>query len=282
MKSRYSLRRLSALWAVGFFLFSASAINSAAKAGESKKLTLASTTSTMDSGLFDALIPPFEKKYGCKVKVIAVGSGQAIRLARDGNADVLLVHDRASEEKFVADGFGPKRYDVMYNDFIIVGPSDDPAGAEGLDVAEALRAFAQKNAAFVSRGDDSGTHKKERALWKAAAVEPPAEVYMESGSGMEVTLRIAEEKPAYTLTDRATWLAHKKELVNLSVISEGSALLLNPYSVIAVSDKKYPHVNRALAERFISFITGKEGQNIIKNYGVEKYGGPLFFPDAKK
>lgn len=285
MKDCLSLRRLSGVRAVGFFLLAgviAAAGGGADPAVKSKTLTLASTTSTLDSGLFDELIPPFEKKYGCKVKVIAVGTGQAIRLARDGNADVLLTHDRAAEEKFVADGYGVKRHDMMRNDFLIVGPGDDPAGAKGLEATKSLRAIAQKGGVFASRGDESGTHKKEIVLWKAANIEPPAGRYIESGSGMEVTLRIAEEKPAYTLTDRATWLAHKKELPRLDVISEGSPLLMNLYSVIAVSDKKYPRVNRELAENFISFVTGRDGQKIIKNFGVAKYGTPLFFPDAIK
>lgn len=285
MNRRLSKHRLSALWAIGFFLLmGGGAILSAAagKASKSKTLTLASTTSTLDSGLFDELIPPFEKKRGCKVKVIAVGTGQAIRLARDGNADVLLTHDRAAEEKFVADGYGVKRHDIMHNDFLIVGPDDDPVGAKGLEVTKTLRAIAQKGGVFASRGDDSGTHKKESTLWKASNTEPPSGRYIESGSGMEVTLRIAEEKLAYTLTDRATWLVHKKELPHLAVISEGSPLLTNPYSVIAVSGVKYPSVNRALADKFISFVTGRKGQSIIKNFGVAKYGEPLFFPDVIK
>ncbi|MDI6757284.1 MAG: substrate-binding domain-containing protein [Endomicrobiia bacterium] len=249
---------------------------------DTKILTLASTTSTLDSGLFDELIPPFEKKYGGKVKVIAVGTGQAIRLARDGNADILLTHDRTAEEKFVADGYGVKRHDIMHNDFLIVGPDDDPVGAKGLEVTETLRAIAQKGGVFVSRGDDSGTHKKEIALWKASNNEPTAGRYIESGSGMEVALRIAEEKLAYTLTDRATWLAHKKELPRLAAVSEGSPLLMNPYSVIAVSSAKYPSVNRNMADKFISFVTGRDGQQIIKNFGRAKYGKPLFFPDVIK
>jgi len=249
-------------------------------AGE--QLTLASTTSTLDSGLFDALVPVFEKKCDCRVKVIAVGTGQAIRLARDGNADVLLVHDRDAEEKFVADGFGLERLDVMHNDFIMVGPKDDPAGIKGATAAGGLKRILLTKAFFVSRGDDSGTHKKELKLWASLAIHPDWDNYLESGSGMEATLRIANEKLAYCLVDRATWLAHQKEIDGLSLLLEGDPLLFNPYSVIAVSPVKYPHVKAGLAHAFIEFIRGPEGQAIIRGFGKEKYGQPLFFPDVVK
>ena len=176
-----------------------------------EKLTLASTTSTQDSGFFDVFIPAFEKKLGCRVKVVAVGTGQAMRLGRDGNADVLLVHDRESEEKFVADGFGVERLDVMHNDFFVVGPKADPARVRGLNAAAAFKALAAGRGAFVSRGDDSGTHKKEKRLWQAAGATPASPRYVESGTGMEATLRIANEKGYYTLVDRATWLSHKRD-----------------------------------------------------------------------
>lgn len=247
-----------------------------------ESITLASTTSTLDSGLFDALIPVFEKDFDCQVKVIAVGTGQAIRIARDGNADVLLVHDRASEEKFVADGFGVKRLDVMHNDFVIVGPKEDPAGIKGLPLIEALTKLVNSGQPFVSRGDDSGTHKKELNLWKAASVKPSGAAYLESGTGMEATLRIANEKKTYCLTDRGTWLAHKKEMDVLDILLEGKQELLNPYSVIVISPTKFPWVKVKLATAFADFIRSTKGQKIIREFGVEKYGSPLFFPDVIK
>jgi tungstate transport system substrate-binding protein len=246
----------------------------------SETLTLASTTSTLDSGLFDVLIPPFEKKFACTVKVIAVGTGQAMRLARDGNADVLLVHDRAAEEKFVAEGFGLERLDVMHNDFLVVGPRGDPAGIRGLPAADALRRIAGTGNSFASRGDDSGTHKKELSLWRAAGVQPSGAWYLESGTGMEATLRIANEKRAYCLVDRATWMAHCREIDALAVVNEGDERLFNPYSVIVVSPAKFSWLNTRLATRFAEFIRSVEGQAIIGNFGKERYGAPLFFPDV--
>ena len=248
----------------------------------SEALTLASTTSTLDSGLFDALIPPFEKKFSCTVKIIAVGTGQAMRLARDGNADVLLVHDREAEEKFVADGFGVKRLDVMHNDFVVAGPPADPAKTSGLKAVEALQKIAGARAMFVSRGDDSGTHKKELKLWKETGIQPSGEWYWESGSGMEATLRIANEKKAYCLVDRATWLAHRKEIDALAVLSEGDPQLFNPYSVIVVNAKKFPWLNVALATRFADFIRSEEGQSIIRDFGKDKFGAALFYPDVAR
>jgi tungstate transport system substrate-binding protein len=243
-------------------------------------LTLASTTSTLDSGLFEALIPPFEKKFACVVKIIAVGTGQAMRLARDGNADVLLVHDREAEEKFVADGFGVKRLDVMHNDFVIVGPKNDPAGIGGLTGVEAFKKIAVAGAFFISRGDDSGTHKKELKLWRAAGIQPADQWYLQSGSGMEVTLRIANEKIAYCLVDRATWLAHQKEIDTLMVLAQGDTQLSNPYSVIVVAPTKFPWLNAKLADHFAEFIRAAEGQAIIRDFGKAKFGSALFFPDV--
>jgi tungstate transport system substrate-binding protein len=245
-------------------------------------LTLASTTSTLDSGLFDALIPPFEKEFNCAVKVIAVGTGQAMRLARDGNADVLLVHDRAAEEKFVADGFGVARLDVMHNDFVLVGPPADPAKISGLKAVEAFKKIAAAGSGFVSRGDDSGTHKKELQLWKASGVHPEGKWYLESGSGMEATLRIANEKIAYCLVDRATWLAHQKEIDKLVILAQRDAQLFNPYSVIVVAPTKFPWLNVKLATRFAEFIRSAVGQDIIRDFGREKFGQPLFYPDVIK
>lgn len=252
----------------------------AGSAAAREKMTLASTTSTLDSGFFDALIPVFEKKFDCSVRVIAVGTGQAIRLARDGNADALLVHDREAEDKFVADGFGIKRLDVMHNDFVIVGPGTDPAAVHGLRAAEAFRKIAAGGAVFVSRGDDSGTHKKELRLWKLLGSKPASRSYLESGTGMEATLRIAEEKNGYTLVDRATWLAHRKEIGALNLLVEGDPELFNPYSVIVVSPARFPWVNFRIAAKFADFLRGPDGQKLIREFGVEKFGSPLFFPDV--
>lgn len=251
-------------------------------AATQEKITLASTTSTLDSGFFDVFIPIFEKKFNCQVKVIAVGTGQAMRLARDGNADVLLVHDRPAEEKFVAEGFGVKRLDVMHNDFFVVGPKNDPAGIKGKTALDAFKKMGTGNTLFTSRGDDSGTHKKELRLWQIAGVKPSGSFYLESGSGMEATLRIANEKKTYCLVDRATWLAHQKESDGLEILVAGDTNLFNPYSVIVVAPAKFPWVNYKLATIFADFIRGAEGQKIIKEFGVEKFGGPLFFPDVIK
>ncbi len=243
-------------------------------------LTLASTTSTLDSGLFEALIPPFEKKFACQVKVIAVGTGQALRLARDGNVDVLLVHDRPAEDQFVADGFAVERLDVMHNDFVLAGPGADPAGVRRQRVVEAFRRIAAAGAPFVSRGDDSGTHKKELRIWAAATLRPQGHWYLESGSGMEVTLRIADEKSAYCLVDRATWLAHQKEVDHLEVLVEGDPQLFNPYSVLVVNPARFPWLNARLASRFAEFIRSAEGQAIIASFGKDQFGSALFYPDV--
>jgi len=245
-------------------------------------LTLTSTTSTLDSGLFDALIPAFEKKFSCRVKVIAVGTGQAMRLARDGNADVLLVHDREAEEKFVADGFGIERLDVMHNDFVLVGPKGDPAVVRGLGATAAFKKIAAAGVAFISRGDDSGTYKKEKKLWQSAGIEPAGKWFQESGSGMEASLRIANEKAAYCLVDRATWLAHQKEIDALAILVEGDNQLFNPYSVIVVSTAKYPWLNVRLAGDFAQFIRSPEGQAIIRDFGKDRFGSALFYPDVHR
>lgn len=243
-------------------------------------LTLASTTSTFDAGLFEVLLPPFEKKFACTVKIIAVGTGQAMRLARDGNADVLLVHDRQAEEKFVAAGFGVARLDVMHNDFVVLGPKNDPAGSRGLKGAAAFKKIAVAGVFFISRGDDSGTHKKELQLWESAGVQPTGKWYLESGSGMEATLRIANEKIAYCLVDRATWLAHQKEIDTLAILAEGDPQLFNPYSVIVVNPAKFPWLNVKLANRFAKFIRSAQGQAIIGAFGRDKFGSALFYPDV--
>jgi tungstate transport system substrate-binding protein len=247
-----------------------------------KELRLATTTSTENSGLLDVLLPPFEERYGVKVKVIAVGTGAAIRIAKDGNADVILVHARSLEDEFIAQGYGTKRYQVMHNDFVIAGPAEDPAQIKGeKDVLRALRKIAFSEAGFVSRGDKSGTHIKEMSLWKILEIKPEKSWYIESGSGMASTLRIASEKRAYALSDRGTYL-HLQQELDLVILCEGDKRLFNLYGVIPVSPEKYPWVKYDLAMKFVKYITGKEGQEIIAQYGLAEFGEPLFIPNTQE
>jgi tungstate transport system substrate-binding protein len=249
---------------------------------EGSELILATTTSVEDSGLLERLLTIFEAENACDVKVIAVGSGQAIRLAKDGNADAILVHDRKSEEEFVREGYGEKRIEIMYNDFVLVGPENDPAGLnEEKQVGAALRKIDSLKTTFISRADESGTHKKEKSLWALASVDPEGEWYLQSGTGMEATLRVANEKKGYCLTDRATFLSHQKEL-DLAILFEGDKNLLNQYSMIAVSPEKFPDVNYRLAQAFVSFLTSEKGQRLIGQFGQEKLGQRLFTPNAKR
>jgi len=250
---------------------------------QEKTLILATTTSTQDTGLLDVLIPIFEKKTGYFVKTIAVGSGQAMTMGQKGEADVLLVHSPAAEMKFMEDGFGVSRRLVMHNDYIIAGPGDDPAKIKGLkSAAEAFKKIAAAQALFVSRGDNSGTHSKEREVWKVAGVKYEGEKwYQQTGLGMGQTLNVAAEKKGYTLADRGTYLALAKTL-KLGILVEGDAVLLNIYHVMEVNPQKWPKVNIAAAKAFADFMVSKETQEIIKTYGVDKYGSPLFFPDAGK
>jgi len=243
---------------------------------------LATTTSTQDSGLLDVLIPIFEKKSGYTVKTIAVGTGQSLALGDRGEADVVLVHAPDLELQYVAKGNLVNRRRVMHNDFVLVGPPADPVGINGVKrAAEALKRIAERGAPFVSRGDQSGTHATEKSLWKAAGTTPNAPWYIESGQGMGATLTIAAEKGAYTLTDRATFLAFKKR-VRLAVLLEGDAALLNIYHVMEVNPARYARVNAAGGKAFADFMLSAEAQELIKTFGVEKYGAPLFFPDAGK
>lgn len=248
-----------------------------------KNIILATTTSTQDSGLLDVLIPIFEKKTGYFVKTIAVGSGQAMAMGRKGEADVLLVHSPEAEKKFMADQNGISRRLVMHNDFIIVGAPNDAAKVRGLKSSvEAFRKIARAEALFMSRGDNSGTHAKERIIWKKAAVDPERQKwYQQTGLGMGQTLNVASEKQAYTLTDRGTYLSMKKRL-GLAVLVEGDSNLLNIYHVIEVNPNKWPKVNAAGAKAFADFMVSKEVQEIIGKFGVDKFGSPLFFPDAGK
>lgn len=243
-------------------------------------ITLASTTSTDNSGLLDAILPEFEAETGIAVRVVAVGTGQALRLARRGDADVLLVHDRASEERFVAEGWGVERHAVMHNDFVIIGPKADPAQLRGLaSVAEALAKIADQQRPFTSRGDDSGTHKAELRLWRAAQRDPSAfsgKWYRETGSGMGATLNTAAAMGAYVFVDRGTWLAFKNRL-DLEILVVGDPLLLNPYGVILVNSERHSHVKAEAGQAFIDWLLSAQGQQAIGDFRVN--GEVLFVPD---
>jgi len=248
----------------------------------SKTVILATTTSTQDSGLLDVLVPIFEKENSLQVKTISVGSGQAMKMGEKGEADVLLVHSPDAEKKFMADGFGVNRRLVMHNDYIIVGPAADPAKIKGASASDALKRIAQSGAMFASRGDNSGTHSKEKGLWKAVAVDPDGQKwYQQTGLGMGQTLNIAAEKKGYTLTDRATYLSLKKGL-GLEILVEGDGKLLNVYHVIELNSAKWPKVNAQGGKTFADFMVAKKTQEIIGRFGVDKFGAPLFFPDAGK
>lgn len=244
-----------------------------------KYITVASTTSTANSGLFDFLLEKFTSDSAIEVRVIAVGTGQAIRLARKGDVDVLFVHHRPSEEKFVADGYGEKRFDVMYNDFVIVGPKSDPARIKNCkSTTDALTKINTSGATFASRGDDSGTHKRETSLWKNAGISLDGTWYRATGSGMGATLNVAAGLNAYALSDRGTWISFKNK-GDLQVLCEGHENLFNPYGVIAVSKKKFQHVKEEDAKTFIDWLTSQRGQQLIGDFEIE--GQQLFTPNAK-
>jgi len=245
-----------------------------------KTVILATTTSTQDSGLLDVLVPQFEKESGYQVKTISVGSGQAMKMGEKGEADVLLVHSPDAEKKFMAEGFGASRRLVMHNDFIILGPAADPAKVKGTKAAEAMQRIAKSNALFASRGDNSGTHAKEKGLWKGAGVNPEGQKwYQQTGLGMGQTLNVAAEKKGYVLTDRATYLALKKNL-GLEILVEGDGKLLNVYHVIEINSTKWPKVNVQGGKAFADYMVSKKTQETIGRFGVDKFGAPLFFPDA--
>ena len=248
-----------------------------------KALILATTTSTQDSGLLDVLIPIFEKESGYFVKTIAVGSGQAMAMGKKGEADVLLVHSPDDEKKFMAEGFGSARRLVMHNDFVILGPASDPAKIRSAKTsAETVKRISKAGALFLSRGDNSGTHAKEKKLWKSAGIDPEGQKwYQQTGLGMGETLNVAAEKKGYTLADRGTYLTLKKRL-GLEILVERDSSLLNVYHVIEVNPAKWPKVNRAGAKAFADFMVSKKAQGIIGTFGVDKFGGALFFPDAGK
>lgn len=248
---------------------------------QDKSIVVASTTSTQDSGLFGHILPLFKKKTGIDVRVISQGTGQALDTARRGDADVVFVHAKAQEEKFIAEGNGVKRYPVMYNDFVIIGPKSDPAGIKGTkDVAAALKKIKEKGAAFISRGDKSGTHSAELRLWKVAGVDIAAEKgpwYREIGQGMGAALNTASASNAYVLSDRATWLSFKNK-ADLVVVVKGDKRLFNQYGVILVNPKKHAHVKQAAGQAFIDWLVSPEGQKAIADYKVN--GNQLFFPNA--
>ncbi|MFH1003802.1 MAG: substrate-binding domain-containing protein [Chloroflexota bacterium] len=247
------------------------------------ELILSTTTSTQDSGLLDVLVPLFEKQTGYQVKTVAVGTGAALAMGERGEADVLLVHAPTSEVAFMQAGHGTVRKLVMHNDFILVGPAADPAGIKGMTSAtDAIKKIATGNAVFISRGDDSGTNKLELTLWKAASLDPKGQSwYQESGQGMGATLTITSEKEAYTMTDRATYLATQQNL-SLEILVEGDPVLLNIYHVMTVNPNKSDKINAEGASAFADFMVAPATQEVIRTFGVDKYGQPLFFPDAGK
>ena len=249
---------------------------------DNNQIILATTTSTQDSGLLDFLLPKFQGKSGFIVKTIAVGTGKALKMAEDGNADILLVHAPSAEKELVDNGYGIDRSLVMHNDFVIVGPPNDPAGISGMKFAiDAFQQILISNSPFVTRGDDSGTHKKELTFWIDIDDIPKGNQYLETGQGMAATLRIASEKDAYTLTDRATLLTNQ-DFVELAILVEGDNQLLNVYHVISVNPTIWPQVNYAGAQAFTSYLLAAETQALIGDFGVDLYDQPLFFPDAGK
>ncbi len=264
-------------------------------APKNKDVILATTTSTQDTGLLDVLVPAFEKKTGYVVKTVAVGSGAALTMGKNGEADVLLVHAPSSETPLVESGVAINRKLVMHNDFVIIGPASDPAGIKGeasasaalKKIADYAATLTEPTALFISRGDDSGTHKKELEVWKAATISVKdaegklAPWYLETGSGMAATLLVASEKAAYTLTDRGTYLAQKANIA-LDVLVEGDKVLLNIYHVMQVNPEKFPKANGKGGKAFVEFMVSKDTQKTIETFGVDKYGSPLFFPDAGK
>ena len=249
-------------------------------AGQAQSIVMSSTTSTEQSGLFSHLLPAFKKASGIDIKVVALGTGQALDMARRGDADVVFVHDQVAEEKFVADGFGLKRLPVMYNDFVLIGPKADPAGTKGKDILSALGKVAAGNAAFVSRGDKSGTHAAELRYWKLANLDAAkGSGYRECGCGMGPALNIAASQGAYVLADRATWLNFKNR-ADLAVLVEGDQRLFNQYGVMVVNPAKHPHVKQAEAQKFVDWVTSAAGQASIAEYKIG--GEQLFFPNANK
>lgn len=276
MKIRYEFRILSIISVIVFafsLLFSV-------QAKAEIHLKMSTTTSTENSGLLSVLIPPFEKDNGIKVDVIAVGTGAALKLGENGDVDVVFVHSRPDEDKFVSEGFGVYRKNVMHNDFVLLGAKSDPGKIKGsASASDAFKKIAETSSPFVSRGDNSGTHKKEMSVWESAGIKPSGKWYIEAGQGMGAVLQIADDKLAYTLSDRGTYLAYKDK-IDLSIVYEGDEKLFNPYGIIAANPEKHPHTKIELAKKLIDFITGPQGQKIIKDFKIN--GKQLFYPDAVK
>jgi tungstate transport system substrate-binding protein len=276
------MRRQASIFLLQVLLIGWMVVGKATVAESSKNLILSTTTSTQDSGLLDVLIPMFEKQTGYSVKTVSVGTGLALALAAKGDADVALVHAPSLEKQYAADGKLHNRRLVMYNDFVIIGPKEDPAKVKSAKTAlAALKQIEQTQSRFASRGDNSGTHNLEKALWKEAGITPKGDWYIEAGQGMGATLGIANERNAYTITDRGTLLALGNR-VNLPILVEGDKALLNIYSVMEVNPANGPRINTAGAKAFADFLVAPQTQNVIKNFGVEKFGQSLFFPVAGK
>ena len=276
MKLHSILRRAAVCFGLAGLLALAAPVNA-----QERFIVMASTTSTEQSGLFPHLLPAFKAATGIDVRVVAVGTGQALDMGRRGDADLLFVHDKAAEEKFVGEGFGLKRSDVMYNDFVLIGPANDPAGVKGKDIVAALGKLGASSASFISRGDKSGTHAAELRYWKAAGIDTPsAKVagYKECGCGMGPALNIASSSDAYVLADRGTWLSFKNR-ANLAVLVEGDTRLFNQYGVIVVNPAKHPHTKTALAQAFAEWVVSAPGQATVASYKIG--GEQLFFPNAK-
>jgi tungstate transport system substrate-binding protein len=267
------MARFAATWIVA-----ALALGGASPASADDFITVASTTSTEQSGLFKYLLPEAKKALGFDVHVVAVGTGQALDIARRGDADVVFVHDKVAEEKFLGEGYGVKRYEVMYNDFVIVGPKEDPAHAKGNDVVAALKKIAEAKSPFASRGDKSGTDAAEKRYWRQARIQPSGSWYRETGSGMGPTLNTASGMNAYALTDRGTWLSFRNR-GDLVILVEGDSKLFNQYGVMLVNPAKHPHVKKEMGQRFIDWLISPAGQETIANYRIG--GQQLFFPNYK-
>ncbi|SHJ63150.1 tungstate transport system substrate-binding protein [Paramaledivibacter caminithermalis DSM 15212] len=251
--------------------------------GNKGSIILATTTSTENSGLLDYILPKFKEETGIDVKVVAVGTGKALQMGRDGEADVLLVHAKSSEEKFVKEGHGTERFDVMYNDFVIIGPKDDPAKLKEKaksNVMQAFKILSQGHSKFVSRGDDSGTHKKEKKFWEEAGIEPNGDWYISAGKGMGDVIQMTNELLGYTMSDRATYLS-MKDKIELEVVVEGDSKLFNQYGVIPVNPDKNDKINKSGAKAFVDWILSEKTQRLIGEFGKEKFGQPLFTPNAK-
>lgn len=289
MKKRLMSMIVTSIIASSIFLYGCSgkpevSTNNVGKDNAKSSIILATTTSTQDSGLLEYLLPNFEKKEGIEVKVVAVGTGKALQMGKDGEADVLLVHAKSDEEKFVSEGHGTVRYDVMYNDFILLGPESDPAKIgknAGQDMGKALKLIADGGQTFLSRGDDSGTHKKEKSIWKEKNIDPSKEKwYMETGQGMGETLKVADEKQGYTISDRSTYIKMKTN-IGLQIICEDDKSLLNQYGVIPVNPNKNHTINSKGAEKFVDWIISDETQELIKAFKIEGHDDQVFYPNAR-